>query len=245
MLSLCVSPRIRSWFYKVFITPWCKLGHEGWLGGGGCMGWGSEEERWRVTRPLKIPHHPKAECQGNRGEDRYWTSDHFYCQLSYRKSFTAADGVKGFGAGVWYVCFQIKTQHHESPRRFLSVKAGWLGGRVMDSHLSNSHYHYRSCWLWGSFGQMDGAFDIWKKPCAQVVNGRNTRAFVQRSLSHPCYALPSRFTLPFFSHFSSSACMPLSFSCPWSLRTTTPPHMPPLYLYSPTPLSPLPCSLSN
>lgn len=97
------------------------------------QGRGSEElrgERWRVSWSLKIPHSPKDGCQGNRGEDRYWTSHHFYCQLPYRKSFTAADGVKGFGAGVWFVCIEIKTlSRYEPPLCFLFVKARWLEGR--------------------------------------------------------------------------------------------------------------------
>lgn len=53
-------------------------------------GWGSEFSgaRWRVTWSWKIPRTPKDGCQGNKEEDGYWTSHHFYCQLTHTGSLS-------------------------------------------------------------------------------------------------------------------------------------------------------------
>lgn len=114
-------------------------------------------------------------------------------------------------------------------------------GTVMDSpHIeaqcSNSHYHYRSCWLQGSFGQMERAFDIWEEPCTRMVNGKNI-SFVPIHFSHPRLTLHPSSRLHFLI-FPSHACISPSYVLA-SYVPLFPPH-PPHYLLcseSPAPTS--------
>lgn len=79
-----------------FVTPQCNVDCAGWDQSEGVRGEGSYC-LW------KIPQSPKDGCQGNRGEDGYWTTHHFYCQLLYQ--CTTAGGAKAtkVESGFWQV----------------------------------------------------------------------------------------------------------------------------------------------
>lgn len=76
---LCVSPGRK----EVMVLQRLLLPGVIWTWGG---------ERSRVTWSLKIPQSPKDGCQGNREEDGYWTSHHFYCQLPYTRNLAVVQG---------------------------------------------------------------------------------------------------------------------------------------------------------
>lgn len=208
------------------VAPQCNLGR---------VGSELRGERWILTWSLKIPRSPKDGCQGNRGEDGYWASHHFYCQLPCSTGSLSLQQVRfkdvvqvGLKDPVWHfsrhestLCSAFSSQSMEIWRR------GVMDSARIAAQLSNSHYHYGSCWLQGSFGQMERASDVWGKPRLWVDNGQNTSLFVQSCLSHPRSAMPSLIPLP-LPRFSLVSPPPASLSPFHVLVCCVPPLPPPM-----------------
>lgn len=206
-------------------------------------GWGSgfSSERWRVTWSWKIPRTPKDGCLGNREEDGYWTSHHFYCQLTYTGSLSLQQA----GLRDWVPLCVMCLHQNKNSALFLQ----WITAALRLLFAEASEIWRWICLALGLGSQTaiiitdlltseliwtngEGFFYIWGKPCRGVPNGQNTRLFVQSSLWPTLSsAIPhSAFMSSFSSRFSSSNCMALSFLCPCLPCATAPPPMPSLYL---------------
>lgn len=229
-------------------------------------GWGSgfSSERWRVTWSWKIPRTPKDGCLGNREEDGYWTSHHFYCQLTYTGSLSLQQA----GLRDWVpLCVMCLHQNKNSALflqwitaalRLLFAEASEIWRwRMMDlscigARLSNSHYHYRSADFRAHLDEWRGVFFIFEGSHVEECLMAKTHASLSSPPSDPHSALP--FLIPLSCpRFPLVSPPPTAWLSPSYVLVSHVPLLPHRCLpstcsesSSPTPsVSPLPCSLSN